>query len=664
MKIISADITNYRMLRNMHINIDATSTIIVGKNNSGKTSFSHIFNQFIYRKDFSFEDFSLSTHDVFISTFKAFLNSISLCGDEKTLAINNIQAGIPKIQLKITLSYSDQDEWNNIKPFIINLDETNTITIIFEYAPESTENFLDSVYSKLSKATLTKDDITDEEILKQIANNISFYKITIRPFSETETSENVSPRELDNLIRCHFIEAQRNVDDANVKNKSRLSRFFQKQYENKNADVTASEELENAISNANSEIDIKLNDFFSEFVDSFQMFGFPGIKEQKIELKSEFSADELFKNNVRLYYNHNSKRLSENYNGLGFSNLLSIISEVLGYQILHEREKRDLTLIFIEEPEAHMHPQMQEVFINKINEFLISKNFTVQLIMTTHSSHMISNSDFNCIRYFTEFDGYTLVKDLMDFNGLLNDPEKINFLKQYLTLGKCDLFFADKAILFEGVVERLLLPIFIRKVDNEIGNKYLSEQYITSIEVGGAYMHKFKELLEFLGLKALIITDIDSVENVGGHYKKVEIKVDEKIVTSNSTLKNWLPGCDKIIELLSIEENKKISNKIRVTYQLKKESEFKCGRSFEESFIITNSDYIIKHKDDFESITNHLKKKKYITATDIEANSYDIQDYIDANNKKTDFAFDLLSNGLDEWKIPPYIKEGLIWLAK
>ena len=664
MKIISAEITNYRMLRNMLINIDETSTIIVGKNNSGKTSFSHIYNQFLYRRDFTFEDFSLSTHDIFLESYKAFINSKSLDGDEKTIAINKIQDGIPKIRLIITISYNDQDEWNNIKPFIINLDETDTIKIIFEYVPESTERFFNAVSSKLTPSTTTEVAITDKEILKQIENNISLYKITVRPFSEIETSENVEKRDIENLLRCHFIEAQRKVDDANEKNNSRLSHFFQKQYKNKNVDEGAGEDLEKAISNANSEIDIKLNDFFSEFVTSFQMFGFSGIRDQKIELRSELSTEKVLKDYVRLYYNHNEKRLSENYNGLGYSNLLSIISEILGYQILHEKEKRDLTLIFIEEPEAHMHPQMQEVFIKKINEFLRNKNFQVQLIMTTHSSHMLSNSDFNCIRYFTEQAGYTIVKDLMEFNVSLSDMDKIGFLKQYLTLGKCDLFFADKAILFEGVVERLLLPIFLRKVDSESKSSKLSEQYITSIEVGGAYMHKFKELLEFLELKTLIITDIDSVENVGGHYKKVEIKDDENLVTSNAALKNWLPGCDQIVELMKMDENKKISNNIRVAYQLKIENEFKCGRSFEEAFVIENNEYIYNHKNELVSINNHLNEATYKSSTEIATNSYSIQDYIDKNKKKTDFAFDLMSVDIDGWKVPQYIKEGLNWLAK
>src|SRR3546814_20992859 len=86
------------------------------------------------------------------------------------------------------------------------------------------------------------------------------------------------------------------------------------------------------------------------------------------------------------------------------------------------------------------------------------------------------------------------------------------FLHQYLTLSRCDLFFADKAILIEGTSERLLLPSMIRKTaEAAAGQPQLSSQYLTVMEVGGAYAHRFYDLLNFLELRTLIITDIDSV---------------------------------------------------------------------------------------------------------------------------------------------------------
>jgi putative ATP-dependent endonuclease of the OLD family len=312
-----------------------------------------------------------------------------------------------------------------------------------------------------------------------------------------------------------------------------------------------------------------------------------------------------------------------------------------------------------------MHPQMQNVFIKKIVKFLNDVKIEAQVIITTHSPHILAASNFNSIRYFTHNqDTITAsVKDLMKFNEDLPEKEKTEFLQQYLTLGKCDLFFADKAILFEGTVERILLPIFIEKVETE-SNKKLSEQYISSIEIGGAYISKFKELLEFLSIKTLIITDIDSVAKPGFTKNKVEKGKD--LLTSNVTLKEWIPGKEKIDELLD-DKIQKVSDDgmIFIAYQTTIDhvsTDIKCGRSFEEAFILENTEYVFDNKAKFQSIKNKLKN--YNSSDEIKNNSFEIQNYIDENRKKTEFAFDLLSVNKNNWVIPTYIKEGLLWLAK
>jgi len=245
----------------------------------------------------------------------------------------------------------------------------------------------------------------------------------------------------------------------------------------------------------------------------FNTFGFPGIGTEKVELKSQLDPEILFTNNVKLFYNHEGKSLPEKYNGLGYSNLICMIAQLIGFYNEIKDKKNNLNLIFIEEPEAHMHPQMQSVFIKNIIKFLKDVKLDAQVIFTTHSPHILSASNLESIRYFMPVQkaNTAIVKDMMEFNKKLTEKETKEFLRQYLTLGKCDLFFADKAILFEGTVERILLPVFIEKIEKENGACKLSEQYISSIEIGGAYISKFKELLEFLGIKTLIITDIDSV---------------------------------------------------------------------------------------------------------------------------------------------------------
>jgi len=494
----------------------------------------------------------------------------------------------------------------------------------------------------------------------------------IRDSSETEKTENVPRTDLNRLIQAKFIPAQRVLDDSNSESKSKLSKVFQKQFNNENEkDESKSEALLNIIKQASSNIDNTLSVFFASFIDYFSKFGFPGMGNEKVELKSQLAPEVLFKNNVKLFYNHDGAILPEKYNGLGYSNLIYIIAQIIGFYSEISDFQNNLNLIFIEEPEAHMHPQMQSTFIKNINKFLSEVGLNAQTIITTHSPHILSDAMLQSIRYFTKTDvvNSCTVKDLMYFNNKLTKSETKEFLTQYLTLGKCDLFFADKAILFEGTVERILLPIFIKKHDSEDNGHKLSEQYISAIEVGGAYAEKFKELLIFLELKTLIITDIDSVKKQTKEskttYEKTEITTEvDELRTSNTTLRRWIPAKTKISELLTLNDIDKITGIIRVAYQKNVNSgsqPIKCGRSFEEAFVIDNPQYIFDNKRKLKSIKSAIRNCK--NSDEIKRASYEIQSFIDRNKKKTEFAFDLLNVNKENWKVPTYIEEGLAWLS-
>ena len=73
-----------------------------------------------------------------------------------------------------------------------------------------------------------------------------------------------------------------------------------------------------------------------------------------------------------------------------------------------------------------------------------------------------------------------------------------------MTLTKCDLFFADKAIFVEGASERLLLPDMIEKCARagafDSQTYKLPAQYYALIEIGGAYAYEFIPFIEFLGI--------------------------------------------------------------------------------------------------------------------------------------------------------------------
>jgi predicted ATP-dependent endonuclease of OLD family len=169
-------------------------------------------------------------------------------------------------------------------------------------------------------------------------------------------------------------------------------------------------------------------------------------------------------------------------------------------------ENRPLCLmIFIEEPEVHLHAQVQQTFISNIWQVINQSaevagepNLVPQLVITTHSSHIMEAVDFEKVRYFqrcqcegeTEAAGIrnaSMVRSLRAFqpnvetiDGKVIPPsESLAFLKRYLRLTHCDLFFADAGILVEGAVEKLLMPTMIERAAERLRTVYL-----TVLEVG------------------------------------------------------------------------------------------------------------------------------------------------------------------------------------
>jgi predicted ATP-dependent endonuclease of OLD family len=186
---------------------------------------------------------------------------------------------------------------------------------------------------------------------------------------------------------------------------------------------------------------------------------FGGIKPNESEIKiiSNLQHRELLKGNTTVVYKHEgNNELPEHYNGLGYMNLICMIFEIeiLIQEFKREKEKKpaDINLLFIEEPEAHTHPQMQYVFIKNIKKLLKEgiqredgEKRKLQYIVSTHSSHIVADSDFNDIKYLKkESSNNVVAKNLKDLKKEYDEnTNQYQFLTQYLTISRAEIFFAD-----------------------------------------------------------------------------------------------------------------------------------------------------------------------------------------------------------------------------
>ena len=112
--------------------------------------------------------------------------------------------------------------------------------------------------------------------------------------------------------------------------------------------------------------------------------GFPALNDRGLKIISNLSPEKALSGNTAITYldNETKHELPEAYNGLGFKNLIYLAIQIAHFQIqwINTETNRPLCqLIFIEEPEAHLHAQVQQTFIRKIRDVMRKPSLLVQL---------------------------------------------------------------------------------------------------------------------------------------------------------------------------------------------------------------------------------------------------------------------------------------------
>ncbi len=655
MKITKIEVNNYRLLKSFSVNIENDLSLIVGKNNTGKTSLLIILQKFLHTTSnvFNFEDFSIVFQ-------KEIIEKIELKEDIKDVDYNDL-----KLELKIFIERDESDNLANISDLILDLDPSNkTLLICFEYVLDF-DNF-----KKI------REDFKSHHIEKVIEflkkHHKAYFKIKRWVVNVNDESyfKEIEDLKVQKILNIQTISAKRdvlNVDGDNTKSNKTLSklsyRYF-KPFEDSQAPLVI--DLQKELIKADGNLTKSYENIFKKVTEDIERFSYNG---SKISIRSNFQEINLLKENTSVGYEESGFHLPEDYNGLGYMNLFAMIFELHiifdEFKRVHQNsEPADINLLFIEEPEAHTHPQMQYVFIKNIKDFLTknSDDLNLQTIITTHSAHITSQGDFNDVKYFLNKKGQIDVKNLSDLGKAYgsNDEGKagFKFLKQYLTLRGAELFFSDKIIFIEGDTERILLPAMMKKLDLENKGKKdyipLLSQKISIVEAG-AHSKVFDKFLEFLEIKTLIITDLDSVDT-----KKESCKVSEGVDTSNPSIKYFLSD-KKWAGLKNISDSDRVVSRgtaqVCIAYQTEQNGYH--ARSFEDAFISLNFDFIKSNKDKFDSLKNKNKlEEKNLDYFEVAASCI---------KKKTEFATDILFNtneGFTNWKTPDYLNQGLSWLMK
>lgn len=246
--------------------------------------------------------------------------------------------------------------------------------------------------------------------------------------------------------------------------------------------------------------------------------------------------------------------------GLGYNSLLFMATELM----LIRQEEDQYSLLLVEEPEAHLHPQLQLKFIN----YLRTENSKLQCILSTHSPVLSSKAPLESLILMQDGKAFPLRKECTALSG-----DDYIFLEKFLDSTKANMFFARGILIVEGIAEMVLIP----KIAELLGRP-LEDYAVSLVNVNGLSRKRYAKVYRsntastspsHLPIKVGCVTDLDlwpdeaeaTTSNSYGFKQKIQ---PNETTGRGGNLQHWLN------ELTSEQINQKKNSKAEFDGELVK----------------------------------------------------------------------------------------------
>lgn len=737
------EISRFRRLAQTRVQIDQRTTVLVGANNSGKTSLLIAIRNFLADSS-SFGAFDISldqwpTLRALGEEWEALAEDPASDGssiDKWQAQLEKLISCMPALDLWLDAKLGS---YSLVSPFITSLSwDGGPVGIRLRLEPASSVEDLQRLAWRYREARqpvkgLDKAahawpvDLIDYWLRHPVdLGRVLIYKLDpmLGPLSKSSQdapqplppkSSAIDRSNLFKLLRVDFVAAQRGfgTEEADSRSSSGTHRvgLFSNQllkYARQNLNIATTgqghqPELVGAIAKAQRELDDRIKTALSPSIEDVKKLGYPSLHDpQDIHFRTRIQTGDLLDHSTAVQYRlddtHEDMFLPEYSIGLGYQNLQS-----LSYQLVSFRESRlkpvegspaAVHLVMVEEPEAHLHVQVQRIFPQRAAELITPTaeehlHLSSQLIISTHASHLAHAENFDRLRYVRRVSPSAAsgmpcsdVINLADAFGA--DKDTRTFAERYFRVQHSDLLFADAAIFVEGTAERMLVPLFIERDFSE-----LDKRYISFLDIGGRHAHRLRPLVEKLGIPTVVITDIDPVrltKTAADKTVRLASPIDDPttLECGNDTLNSWHPKL-KPLHLMSEPQDEDMiwsngsGGRVRFAWQLPVPTGGPWPSSFEDSLVLSNIDWFKalaeakgKKTPPGEEAPEKLRGPLASVVRTVQANSdakvlcSKLHELLRNNFNKGDFAATMfervsLDNNVD---CPTYIADALAWLEK
>lgn len=566
MYISGIEIKNFRSFDNINIDFHEGVNVLIGHNNSGKSNLLRalaiIFDRTV-KKQLSVEDFNNS------------------------LTIDSLKKQSPKIVITVRIKQSENedlmtDELITVSNWLTKLEEPYEAKIQYEFfLPISEEkNYVDTVNKANNK----------EEIWNIIRSQ--FIRLYISKIWGGNP-ENQVPIDNDNLNKFdfQFLDAIRDVERDMFSGRNTLLKsvidFFLDYDIKSDKNITEEEqkmklqERKDIFSTHSSQliknIQERLDSGNQEILSYIEEIG-ASYDKSTPDFEGQLSESEIYTVLQLIVRQTTGMSIPITHNGLGYNNLIFMALLLSKMQADSDGEflgsnAKVFPILAIEEPEAHLHPTMQNEFIKFLKNNIKDKKVK-QIFITTHSTHISSSTnidDIICLYKKNDIGNVSYPGRILGENNIKSKK----YVQRFLDATKSNMLFAEKIIFVEGLAEQLLLNIFA-----EYLGKSLEKNHVAVINVGGRYFEHFLHLFDSnnkgaIDRKVSCITDLDPV-------RKCKTKKNYKACYPFEYNMNLEEFDYSTNDLLNEYEDEKHNN-IRAFVQSKK-----YGKTFEYQLILDN----------------------------------------------------------------------------